>query len=214
MGGGVSAASTQAQTQAKKHLLVLSDMPKGWKAEKGSTVSTSNGPLTGFPGAPQLAGCVGVPPSVFTASPPQATSPYFENADGALEVQDSVSVFTSVNDANAAYAAIESSKLAPCLIPIVNTGSFKSQALAGTPKGTTIGNVTVTEINPAHYGTNTAGVAIAIPATTNGISISIDITTVFFVKGRLTQEITFNSYTSAFPMSLAQHLTSVAERRL
>ncbi len=162
IGAGASTASDQAK--AKKHLLVLSDMPTGWKTEKGSTGSTSgNGPLSDFPGGQQLASCVGVPLSVLASNPPQATSPYFEDKTGALEVQDSVSVFSSTNNASTEYAAVNNVKLSSCLTATVNTASFKSQFSTGTPKGTTIGTIAVTAINPAHYGRNTAGFTINNP---------------------------------------------------
>ena len=88
-GAGASTASSKAQ--AKKLLLVLSDMPKGWKTEKGS----GGGGSSNFPGATQLASCIGVPASLITSNPPEVDSPYYENKSGSLEVQDSVSVFPS-----------------------------------------------------------------------------------------------------------------------
>ena len=72
-------------------------MPKGWKTEKGSGGSGSNN----FPGATQLASCIGVPASLITSNPPEVDSPYYENKSGSLEVQDSVSVFPSAKTATA-----------------------------------------------------------------------------------------------------------------
>jgi hypothetical protein len=68
---GASPASDRAQ--AKKLLLVLSDMPQGWHTEKGSGGSGSGN----LPGASQLAACIGVPVSLLTAHPPEADGPYY-----------------------------------------------------------------------------------------------------------------------------------------
>jgi hypothetical protein len=81
VGAGAGASSTSsAKAQARTHLLVLSDMPKGWRKEKGS----SNSGSSNFPGASQLASCIGVPSSLITSNPPSADSPYFQNYDGSL----------------------------------------------------------------------------------------------------------------------------------
>lgn len=88
---GVAASTASNKAQAKKFLLTLSDMPKGWKTEKGSGDNGSGS----FPGAAQLASCIGVPSKLINANPPEVDSPYFENKSGSLEVQDSVSIFGS-----------------------------------------------------------------------------------------------------------------------
>src|ERR1700733_5194790 len=77
---GAGASTSSSKAQAKKMLLVLSDMPKGWKKEKGSGGSGSNN----FPGATQLASCIGVPASLITSNPPEVDSPYYENKSGSL----------------------------------------------------------------------------------------------------------------------------------
>lgn len=60
--GSASAANSHnaAMAKAKKALLTLSDMPKGWTSSKSSA---NNSP---FPGAAQLANCIGVPTSVIS----------------------------------------------------------------------------------------------------------------------------------------------------
>jgi hypothetical protein len=140
IGAGVSAASDQAQTQAKKYLLVRSDMPKGWTIGKASTSEYST-PL-GSVGDQQLASCLGVPLSVLSSPRPQAAVPDFVDSDAGLIVGDTVTVFPSINSAHIYFAAMENGKLAPCLAPIANSASFKSHLLGPVPKGRTLGRIT------------------------------------------------------------------------
>jgi hypothetical protein len=204
---GASAASQKAQ--AKKHLLVLSDMPKAWKTEKGNA-SSGNGK---FPGASQLASCIGVSPSLISSNPPEADSPYFENKGGSLEVQDSVSVFPSVKNAKAEYAAIANAKTPTCMATLMN-GPFKAQIVAAAGKGATIGTITATAIDPSSYGPHTTGFTLSVPISVQGASITAQLTSVYFIKGALGQQIDFNAYGPPFTSASTQHLTSVALGRL
>jgi hypothetical protein len=204
---GASTASDRAQ--AKKHLLVLSDMPSGWKAEAGS----GGGGSSDFPGAKQLASCIGVPSSLITSNPPQANSPYFQNASMSLEVQDTVSVFPSVQKARAEFAAIANAKTPACMTTIMN-GTFKSKISGSAGKGATVGTITVTRINPANFGKGIAGMVMSLPITSEGVSITANITAVYYIKGNLGQQIDFNSYGTSFPTAIAKALTTVAIHRL
>jgi hypothetical protein len=211
IGAGASTASVPAQ--AKKHLLVLSDFPKGWQAV-AVQVKNANGSKTyvgpfGHLFNQQLASCTGIPLSVITASPPQATSPTFVNNDATLTVEDSVSVFPSVNSANAEYAAVASAKLPACMASVT-----RSVDSAVDPKGTKIGNATVTAINPAIYGKNTAGLTTTVFAAHRPNSLFGESAGVYFVKGRFAEYLAFSGFGAAIPAALARHLTSVAEKRL
>jgi hypothetical protein len=203
-----AAGAGAVSAQAKKHLLVLSDMPKGWSTEKGTN---NNSGSNNFPGAKQLAGCIGVPVSLITSNPPQANSPYFENKSGSLEVQDTVSVFPSAKNAQAQYRAIDNAKTPSCVASIMNTGTYKSQIAAAAGEGTEIGTITVTEASPANFASNTAGFTLNIPFTSQGVNVTAMITAVYFVKGKLGQQITFNSYGTTFPASISKHVTSEAQ---
>jgi hypothetical protein len=206
-----SAASDQAQ--AKNHLLGLSDMPNGWSAEKGTAGSGSSGDFSGLGLAEQLAGCIGVP-SVFSSYPPYANSPYYENQDQMLEVQDAVYVFPSVKDALDQVTAISSAKTPGCMTAFMNSAAARSQIEGAVGKGATIGTITVTAVDPSLYIKNTAGYTMNVPVIVSGISFVTHLTDLFFNKGRLGQDITFNSYGTTFPTSLAKRLTSVAQGRL
>jgi hypothetical protein len=204
---GASPASDRAQ--AKKMLLVLSDMPKGWKTEKGS----GGGGSSNFPGATQLASCIGVPSGLLTSNPPEADSPYFENKGGSLEVQDSVSVFSSAKTATSELGAMSNAKTPACMTTIMN-GAFKTKIAASAGKGATLGTITVTRVNSADFGPGTTGLVMSLPISEQGISITAKITAVYFFKGKYGQQIDFNSYGPAFPTSVAKTLTATASHRL
>jgi hypothetical protein len=205
---GASPASSRAQ--AKKLLLTLHDMPKGWKTEKGTG---GGGGSSSFPGATQLASCIGVAASLVDSNPPQSVSPYFENKSGLLEVQDTVSVFPSVSSATANFNALNNAKTPACMTTLMN-GALKAQIIAAAGKGATIGTITVTKASLAGFPAGSSGIVMALPITDQGISINATLTAVYYRKGKLGQEIDFNSYGPTFPVSLAKSLTATALHRL
>jgi hypothetical protein len=206
---GAGASATSSKAQAKKLLLVLSDMPKGWKKEKGSGGSGSSN----FPGATQLASCIGVPASLITSNPPEVDSPYYENKGGSLEVQDSVSVFPSAKAATADFNALANAKTPGCMGTLMN-GAFKAQILASAGKGATVGTITVTRADPAGFAGGSTGLVMTLPISEQGVSLNAVITAVYYIKGKYGQEIDFNSYGPAFPASLANSMTATALHRL
>jgi hypothetical protein len=207
----VASGATAATAQARGHLLVLSDMPRGWTTEKGSNSASGS---NSFPGAKQLAACIGVPAKLVASNPPEVDSPYFESKNGSLEVQDSISVFPSLKIAEAQLTAIENAKAPSCMTALVNAAPFRSQLASASGSGATIGTITVTRAAAANYAKGATALTLTIPITDQGVSISAKITEVFFIKGNLGQQISFNSYDAAFPPSLSRNLTAAAERRL
>ena len=206
-GAGASPASDKAQ--AKQYLLTLSDMPAGWKTEKGSSDNGSGS----LPGAKQLASCIGVPSKLINANPPEADSPYYENKSGSLEVQDTVSVFGSAKVAKAELAAMANTKTPSCMTTIMN-GSFKAKIQASAGKGAKLGTITVTRADPTQFGSGTTGLVISLPITADGTSVTANIAAVYYVKGKFGQEIDFNAYGSAFPTAIAQPIITTAINRL
>jgi hypothetical protein len=204
---GASTSSDKAQ--AKKYLLTLSDMPAGWKTEKNSA---NNGSGT-FPGAKQLAGCIGVPSKLINANPPEVDSPYFATKSGSLEVQDTVSIFSSAKVARTSLAAMANPKTPSCMAALMN-GAFKSNIAASAGNGAKVGTITVSRIDPAEFGRGTTGLALSLPVTDQGVSITAVIQAVFYVKGKFGQQITFNSYGPPFPAATAKSLTATAINRL
>ncbi len=203
--GGSTSSSV---AQAKKHLLVLSDLPKGWSAEGTGRVGSG-----GLPGGSQLAACIGVPASIINDNSPTSTGPYYQNKDQSLEVQDSVSVFSSTSHARSEIAAMDNPKTPGCVAAFMN-GPGKSSIEAGGGKGETVGTITVTTLDPKVYGTGVEGIEMNLPVTDQGVTVQTRIVSVNFVKGKLGQSITYNSYGNPFPNSLAKHLDSVALGRL
>jgi hypothetical protein len=206
-GAGASTASNTAQ--AKKLLLVLSDLPKGWKKEKVSGGSGSSS----LPGAAELASCIGVPSSLISSNPPEADSPYYENKGGSLEVQDSVSVFPSAKAASEQFDALANAKTPTCMTTLMN-GAFKAQIIGSAGKGATVGTITVTRADTAGFAPGTTGLVMALPITVQGITVNASLTAVYYIKGKLGQQIDFNSYGPVFPASLAESLTATAIHRL
>jgi len=206
-GAGASTASNKAQ--AKKLLLGLADMPKGWKREKGAGGNGSSN----LPGAAELASCIGVPSSLISANPPEVDSPYYENKSGSLEVQDSVSIFPSAKAASEQFNALADTKTPACMTTLMN-GAFKAQILGSAGKGATVGTITVTRADPAGFAPGTTGLVMSLPITDQGISVNATLTAVFYIKGKLGQQIDFDSYGPVFPASLAESLTATAIHRL
>ena len=204
---GASPAASRAE--AAKLLLTLHDMPKGWTTEKGTGGSSSSS----FPGASQLASCIGVPTSLVNSNPPEADSPYYENKSQSLEVQDTVSVFPSAKAAAADFGALANTKTPGCMTTLMN-GTFKAQILASAGKGATVGTISVTKAHLTGFPGGGVGIVMALPITDQGVSINATLTAVYYRKGNLGQQIDFNSYGPAFPVSLAKSLTSTALHRL
>jgi hypothetical protein len=208
---GASTSSNLAQ--AKKHLLVLSDMPRGWTTEKGTGGSGGSGGSGALPGGSQIAACIGVPTSLVNDNSPTSTGPYYQNKAQSLEVQDSVAVFPSTSRAQSELAAVGNPKTPGCLTSFMN-GPGKSSIEAQSGKGSTIGAITVTPLDPKVYGAGVVGFVMNMPVTYQGVTVPTRIVSVNAVKGRLGQSITYNSYGNPFPTSLAEHLDSVALGRL
>jgi hypothetical protein len=200
-------AATHAQlAQARKALLVLNDMPSGWTKTKAPNNSSTVGDA-------QLARCIGVPRSLITENPPSVNSPEFDNSQGALTVNDNVTVFPSVKNAAKELATVANPKTPGCMTSLA-TGPLKSKLLGKTPKGVTFGTPLVSAIDPTTFGAGTAGYSMSMPVTSHGVTLNLTVTQVFAVKGRLGHQITYTSVGVPFSIALEQHLTSVAVGRL
>jgi hypothetical protein len=204
----LGASTSSSVAQAKKHLLVLSDLPKGWSVEKGTSGSGGSG---SFPEGSQLASCIGVPASVINDNSPSSTGPYYQNKGQTLEVQDSVTVFPSASYARIQFAAMANPKTPGCMATFMN-GPGKSEF--GAQKGETVGTITVTSLSPKVYGPDVVGIVMNLPVTYEGVTVPTQLISVNAVRGRFGQTITYDSYGIAFPGSLAKHLDSVALHRL
>ncbi len=192
---------------AKSALLVLSDMPRGWTSTKSSNGNSA------FPGAAQLASCIGVPTSVITDNPPGASSPDFNSKNQQLIVDDSVSIYPSAKAAQADFSSLADAKTPSCLTAALN-GPAKSALETSFGSGTSVGTVNVTRTPGADYAPDSANFTMFLPVTSNGSTVNLEITVVDFVRGRDEQTVTLTSLDTQFPTSLARHLTTVAVDRL
>jgi hypothetical protein len=100
-----------------------------------------------------------------------------------------------------------------CMSTIMN-GAFKAKIAASAGKGAKLGTITVTRADQANFGPGTTDVVMSLPIAAQGLSVTDDIAAVYVIKGKLGQQIDFNSYGTAFPASIARTLTATAAHRL
>ncbi len=203
---GPAQASPNQLGQARKALLVLSDMPAGWVKAK-STNRASN------VGNAQLAHCIGVASSLITENPPSVSSSQFQDRQGTLSVNDNVTVFPSTKNASAELAIASNPKTPGCMTTLA-AGPLKDRLFGKVPKGETIGNPLVSPVASSAFGAGTAGYSLSVPITTHGVTLNVTVTQLFAVAGRLGQQVTFTSVGTPFSIGLEQHITTVAVGRL
>jgi hypothetical protein len=205
---GVAGASNSSQiAQARKKLLVLSDMPKGWTSSKSGNNNNST------PGAAQLARCLGVPVSVIKSSPPTAYSRQFTSKDQEVTVADNVSIYPSAQAARADFDIFTNPKAANCLTTNYN-GPGKAQMESETGAGKGLGTVEVSREPASDFAPHNANYVLFFPITTNETTLNVQLTVVDFIKGNEEQTIGFTSFDTTLPTSLSRHLTAVADGRL
>jgi hypothetical protein len=202
-----SAHGSAPPDQAKRALFVLSDMPAGWTSSKSSNNNSS------FPGAAQLARCLGVPTSTITDEPPTVYSPEFVNPDDVLTVNDNVSIYSSARRARADFASLANAKTPSCLTQVLN-GSARSALASGFGSGASVGSILVSRSPSTDFAPGSANFTAFMPVITHGVTVNFELTVVDYVRGREEQTVSFTSLQSAFPASLSRHLTSVAVGRL
>ena len=194
-------------SQAKKALLVASDLPSGWTSTKASNDNSS------FPGAVQLARCLGIPTSIVTDNPPTANSDEFDSKDNLQSVSDSVSLYPSAKAAQADYGSLASSKTPSCLTQVLN-GPARRALGSQFGAGTSLGNILVSRSPASAFAPGSANFIAFMPITTHGVTLNFELSVVDYVKGRTEQTVVMSSVQTPFPAGLAFHLTSVAVRRL
>jgi hypothetical protein len=182
-------------------------MPKGWKSSKSSNDNSS------FPGAAQLASCLGVPTSVITDNPPSANSPEFDSKNQLQSVDDSVSVYPSAKAARADFASLANSNTPSCLTKVLN-GTAKSALVAQFGPNASVGNITVSRFPATALALHNANFVAFMPVTTQGVTLNVELIVVDFVRATVEQTVTMTSVQNPFPTSLAKHLSTVASGRL
>lgn len=213
-GAALQASAGNEQAQAKKDLLVKSDMPKGWTTAK-NTDAGSLGLGTGVPAADdQLASCLDVPQGVIEASPPVVSSPEFDSPGNQFyAVSDQVLVFNGSADAREQVAAYSSAKTPACLQTEAE-GPYKNKILGSIPKGVTLGAIKVTSADPAVIGPHAGGIDVRLSVTDHGVTVPLTFSEIVLANGRLLQQVTFVSYVRPFPVAVEEHLMAVLADRL
>jgi hypothetical protein len=204
--GAVRSGPGSELAQARKALLVLSDMPSGWQSTKAP-----NNPNTTV-GDAQLAHCIGVAEALITENPPSVDSPQFGNRSGSLTVNDNVTVFPSAKNALAELGTTANKKTPACLTTLAQ-GPLKSKLFGKAPKGVTYGTPLVSATDPTAFPF-TAGYSMSVPAVGHGQTVNITVTQLFAVKGRLGQQIVFTSIGPSFPIATEQRIAAAAVQRL
>jgi hypothetical protein len=204
---GASSSGSASLSQARKDLLVLSDMPAGWTTTKNP--NTGNNTV----GASQLARCVGVPTSLISENPPSVSSPQFQNTGGTLSVADNVTVFPSAKNAATEAAIGGNPKLSHCMSALAS-GPLKTKVFGNTPKGTTLGTPLVSPAAPAAFGPEVVGYSMSVPITSDKVTLNVTVTQLIVVKGRLGHQVTFTSVGAPFSTALQKQIMAVATRQL
>jgi hypothetical protein len=204
---GAQAASSQQTAQARKSLLVLKDLPKGWTSSKSSN---NNSPV---PDAAQLASCLGVPVSLVNDNPPTVYSPEFASKNGLETVDDNVSSFSSAKAAKADFATATNSKAPTCMSADFN-GAAKSELQSSFGAGASMGTVTVTRTPSSDYAPHSANITLFFPVTVREVTLNVEISEVGYLKGNEEQTVTLSSIQTPFPTALARRLTALAADRL
>jgi hypothetical protein len=213
-GASSSAASSSgsgksaALAQARKDLLVLSDMPAGWTSTKNPNAN-NNSSL----GNKQLAHCIGVSASLIAENPPSVYSPQFQNADGTLTVADNVAVFPSAKNATAEYGVGSNPKFPSCLTALAS-GPLKAKLFGKLPKGTTIGTPLVSAVAASALAPDVAGYSLSVPVMAQGITLNVTVTQLITIKGHLGHQVTFTSAGTPFSLAVEQQIMKVAAARL
>lgn len=201
-----SGTRTNELAQARRALLVLSDMPSGWVSTKAPDNPNST------VGDRQLAHCIGVSESLISENPPSVNSPQFQNRSGSFTVNDNVTVFPSSKNAFAELQTAANKKTPGCMTALAQ-GPLKRQLFGKTPKGVTYGTPLVSATDPTAFPF-TAGYSMSVPAMSHGQTVNITVTQLFAVKGRLGQQIVFTSIGPSFPISTEQRIATAALERL
>ena len=202
-----SGSGHDSLTQARKDLLVLSDMPAGWTSTKNPNNNNSN------VGDTQLARCIGVSTSLIAENPPSVNSRQFQDKQGTLIVTDNVTVFPSAKNAAAEYAIGANAKTPGCMTALAS-GPLKAKLFGKTPKGTTFGTPLVSAVDPTAFGTGVSGFSMSVPVTAQGVTVNVTATQLETVKGRLGNQVTFTAIGAPFSIALQKQIMAVAAGRL
>jgi len=146
-------------------------------------------------------------------SSPTASSPQFVSEDQRYTVQDSVTIYSSVKAARASFDSLADPKTPQCLTTVLN-GTGKAVLARGFGSGASIGSINVNRAPSDDFAPGSANFTATLPVTKHGVTLTLELIVVDFVKGNEEQTVTFNSVEGPFPLPLAGHLTALALARI
>ena len=127
--------------------------------------------LSSFPGATQLAGCLGIPTSIITDNPSTANSAEFDSKNQLQSVNDSVAVYPSAKAAEADHASLTNTKTPSCLTQVLN-GSAREALASQFGSGTTLGNILVSRSPATEFAPGSANFTAFMPISTHGVTLN------------------------------------------
>ncbi len=205
--GTPAVAAAGNPPQPRKALLVLKDLPKGWRSSKSTE---SNQP---FPDPSLLARCLRVPTSTISYTAPSVSSPQFGSKNGLLTVNDQVSTYPTAAAARDDFGFYRDPRTPTCFTTYLN-GPGRRLFTSGTPAGDSMGSIVVSRAPASDFAPRTANLILFFPLTEKGEAINVQLTMVDYVKGTEEQTVGLTSVDGTFPPSLSEHLTALAVRSL
>jgi hypothetical protein len=169
--------------KAQGALLTLADLPSRWTADGKVTTGAGlhdalNKEIDG-----QIGFCLGLPRTVFIASPPEADSPTFKGPDGNSTIDDEAQVFPTVSDASAFVTPLLSAKSSPCLNGMFTgpvMGAFHNEVASAFDLESGTGKV----VPIARYGDGAGDVEFSAVITKPGLTINVVLDIIVVRRGR------------------------------
>jgi len=195
------AVTRHAQTDAKQHLLRLSDLPKGWKMT-GSPRSTTKttGTFT------QLGSCEGISTQGIPSNPPNENEA-FSTHGGVENVVESIAEFPSVAVAKRSNMLFTSAKAKSC----IGTQLLKSLSKTATGK-TTSAKATTAPLALPHLATGSSGLELRVPLKTGNQTVTLVTDFVTIRSGKaiavLSEIYAATTLNAAFARSIAKKASS------
>lgn len=190
---GAAAGRPAAVARAEHDLLRRSDFPAGWTASPMGTTGAGQ-----TVGVDQIAACVGVPGRSFPADPPRATDPEFDQTTEDLSVDEEVTVFPTTTAAAAAFSVFADPRASTCAAAYLRrTGP----------------HFTVRRLSFPALGARSTGLALSLPVTADGRTVTTLVDDVFVLTGRTEVVLDLTALGSPFPAALARSLATTAAGR-
>ncbi len=202
-----AAGSPADELRAQHQTLRQNDLPKGW--ESSAYTGATGGGGTGLEG-PMAAGCLGVPLSVMSTTPPSADSPYFDSPNGTREIQENVEIFPNVAATRADFAAFTSASAPRCMVELLQA----TYAQEIDVDGRMLGTIAATAVPMAHLGVAAADIRLTFPVTKASKTTTTYLDLVDVTRGRSEATIDMTGVGAPIPAVLRVAIARKAAQRL